>query len=242
MKSNMKCGASPGHPQEIDELLEKIWTQRENGKNRLSDLQLDDFLEEGERWVQQLVKERLVILAGDCVVLTPAGEREAEQIIRRHRLTERLFADVFETSEEVWEREACELEHKTVLTDEAVSAICAFLGHPPTCPHGRAIPPGACCSEFTRELKPFVIPLSEACIASAYRIVFITPKNFRRLDRLAVLGILPGSEVWIHQKKPSYVIRIGETDVALDPEVVKDIYVKEMSPEKRTPRAEKITV
>jgi len=86
---------------------------------------------------------------------------------------------------------------------------------------------GPCCSKFSMGIKAYVIPLTEALIATRYRIVFITPKGGIRLDRLAVLGILPGGEIQIHQKKPAYVIRIGETDVALDDDIVRDIYVKE---------------
>lgn len=228
MKGQVTCGEAIGRPHEMDEFLERIWTQRENGKDDSSELLALLSLQDGERWLKSLEEIGLVVLQSGRVSLTSAGEREAEQIIRRHRLAERLFADVFQTSEEVWEREACELEHQTVLTSEAVSAICAFLGHPPTCPHGRPIPRGECCHTFTREIRPYVIPLTEARVTDQYRISFITPKNPRRLDRLAVLGILPGSTIRIHQKQPSYVIRIGETDVALDPEVVKDIYVKQL--------------
>lgn len=203
---------------EMDELLEKIWTEREKG---------NEVHEETNPCLKQLEERRLLSLSGGRMELTPAGEKEAERIIRRHRLTERLFADVLNTREEIWEQEACELEHPAVLTEEAVNAICAFLGHPPTCPHGRPIPPGPCCKEFHLEVKAFVIPLSEAQLSSRYRIVFITPKGGLRLDRLAVLGILPGSEIRIHQKGPAYVIRTGETDVALDKEIAKDIYVRE---------------
>jgi DtxR family Mn-dependent transcriptional regulator len=214
-------------PQQMDELLERVWTEREKGRDGREDVLAALPAGDGERWLKKLEQERLVSETGGRVRLTSAGEKEASAIIRRHRLTERLFADVFNTREETWEREACELEHPTVLTEEAVNAICAFLGHPPTCPHGRPIPPGPCCAEFRLEVKSFVIPLTEARLASRYRIVFITPKSGLRLDRLAVLGILPGSEIRIHQKKPAYVLRIGETDVALDHEIVRDIYVKE---------------
>ncbi|MBI3540920.1 MAG: ferrous iron transport protein A, partial [Deltaproteobacteria bacterium] len=48
-------------------------------------------------------------------------------------------------------------------------------------------------------------------------------------DRLAVLGILPGSNIWIHQKRPSYVVRVGQTDIAMDPDIVRDIYVKKIT-------------
>lgn len=215
--------------QQTDELLEKIWTEREKGQDNSREVLSAIQMEDGDRCLRQLEEEKLLTLSGGRICLTTAGEKKAEQIIRRHRLTERLFADVFNTREDTWEKEACELEHPTVLTEEAINAICAFLGHPPTCPHGRPIPAGPCCAEFSLEVKAFVIPLSAARVASRYRIVFITPKSGLRLDRLAVLGILPGSEIRIHQKRPAYVIRIGETDVALDDEIVRDIYVKEAS-------------
>lgn len=213
----------------MDELLERIWTQREKGSDQCSESLIIIPVENGKDWLQHLKEEGLVSLEDGNVLLTTAGESEARQIIRRHRLTERLFADVFDTREEVWERQACELEHAAVLTEDAVSAVCAFLGHPPTCPHGRSIPPGACCSEFQKEVKAFVIPLTEGRVSENYRIVFMTPKNPVRLDRLSVLGILPGSIIRMHQKRPTYVIRIGETDVALDGDLVKDIFVRKSS-------------
>ena len=229
MNAPMKCGEAIGRPHEMDELLERVWTLREQGRDDRAGLLEETPIEGGEKWLKALVEEKLVTADSGSVRFSKTGEKEAEQIIRRHRLAERLFADVFRTSEEVWEREACELEHQTVLTEEAISAVCSFLGHPPTCPHGRPIPRGDCCSDFRHELKPFVIPLSESRIAENYRIVFITPKSHMRLDRLAVLGIHPGMDIRIHQKRPSFVLRVGETDVALDPEIVRDIYVKKVA-------------
>lgn len=213
-------------PQEMDELLERIWTEREKGKEDLQGLLATTPIAKGGDWLQKLVREKLVKADEKQVTLTEAGLREAEQIIRRHRLAERLFADVFQTSEETWEREACALEHAAVLVDEAVNAVCSFLGHPSTCPHGRPIPRGTCCAKFNGSLKPFVIPLSEAPLAEPHQIVFITPGATSRMNRLAVLGILPGGEIRVSQKRPACVVRVGETEIALDQEVVRNIYVK----------------
>ena len=46
------------------------------------------------------------------------------------------------------------------------------------------------------------------------------------MDRLAALGVVPGSEIKLHQREPSYVIEIGETTIALDPEIAGEIFVK----------------
>ena len=78
------------------------------------------------------------------VELTPRGHKRAADIIRRHRLAERLFTDSLAMdSETEIEQQACKFEH--ILSSEATDKICAFLGHPRTCPHGSPIPPGPCC-------------------------------------------------------------------------------------------------
>ena len=78
------------------------------------------------------------------VELTPRGHERASNIIRRHRLAERLFTDSLAMSSEVEiEQQACKFEH--ILSSEATDRICTFLHHPRTCPHGATIPPGPCC-------------------------------------------------------------------------------------------------
>lgn len=78
------------------------------------------------------------------VELTERGRRRAEDIVRRHRLAERLFTETLhlKDSDEV-ESQACKFEH--VLSEEAADRICALLEHPASCPHGAPIPPGKCC-------------------------------------------------------------------------------------------------
>ena len=78
------------------------------------------------------------------VELTDRGRKRAADIIRRHRLAERLFTDSLAMdSETEIEQQACKFEH--ILSPQATDKICAFLGHPRTCPHGAPIPYGACC-------------------------------------------------------------------------------------------------
>src|SRR5215467_11855226 len=78
------------------------------------------------------------------VELTERGRKKAADIIRRHRLAERLFTDSLAMdSETEIEQQACKFEH--ILSPEATDKICTFLGHPRTCPHGAPIPRGTCC-------------------------------------------------------------------------------------------------
>jgi putative ABC transport system ATP-binding protein len=78
------------------------------------------------------------------IIFTEKGRRRAEDIIRRHRLAERLFTQTFQVQDEKEVAEqACRFEH--ILSPEATDRICTFLGHPRTCPHGSPIPAGPCC-------------------------------------------------------------------------------------------------
>jgi DtxR family Mn-dependent transcriptional regulator len=88
----------------------------------------------------------LVTVHGAEIAFTPKGEERARSVIRRHRLAERLFMDVLALRDEgSIEKNACTFEH--ILSAEVTDRICAFLGHPRTCPHGSPIPPGECCGE-----------------------------------------------------------------------------------------------
>ncbi|HXE90601.1 MAG TPA: ATP-binding cassette domain-containing protein [Terriglobales bacterium] len=82
---------------------------------------------------------------GSAVIqFTERGRQRAQDIIRRHRLAERLFTETLHLEDETQiEQQACKFEH--ILSPQATEKICGFLGHPRTCPHGSPIPYGACC-------------------------------------------------------------------------------------------------
>ncbi len=208
----------------VDELLELIWTLRERGVSDLDQLLAETKDVEARSILRMMIKDGLFEMDGKRMILKERGEEKAREIIRRHRLTERLLSEIFEMSEEAVEEEACKLEH--LLSPGVTESVCTFLGHPPTCIHGKPIPRGDCCTRFKKEMKPLVIPLEELGLGEKGRIVFIAPKSHQRLDRLSALGIVPGSILRMHQKNPSFVVEIGETTLALDVEVVRDIYVK----------------
>jgi len=210
----------------IDELLELIWTLREKGVSDLDQLLENTRDGEAKSILRMMIRDGLFEVEGSRMVLKEKGEEKARELIRRHRLTERLLLEIFEMSEDEVEEEACKLEH--ILSPNVTESVCTFLGHPPTCIHGKPIPRGECCTKFKKEMKPLVLPLEELGLGDQGRIVFIAPKSHQRLDRLSTLGIVPGSIVRMHQKNPSYVIEIGETTLALDREIVKDIYVKKV--------------
>ena len=219
-------------PRKLEELLETVFTERELGRDDaggiLAQAPAAHAPDAHAGDLGELERAGLVRLDGTRVALTEEGERRARDVVRRHRLTERLFKDLLAVSEGTMESQACELEH--ILSPEATDSVCTLLGHPPTCPHGKAIPPGPCCGTFQKTVRSLVTGLPAFELGATGRIVFIAPRFHDRMDRLAALGVIPGSEVRLHQRSPSYVIEVGETTIALDPEIAREIYVKPVEP------------
>ncbi len=209
-----------------DEILELLWSLREKGSKSYADVVrgLDD--DRVSDVLRKMEAAGFITRSGDDIEFKEKGESRARDLTRRHRLAERLFHDVFEVGMYESEETACEIEH--FLSPSVTDSVCSFLGHPPTCPHGKPIPRGKCCSRYRSEYKPLVMPLKEFEVGSKGRIVFIIPSDSSRLERLASMGIVAGSVIRLKQKKPSFVLQVDETSLAVDTTIAEEIYVKEV--------------
>ncbi len=211
-----------------DEILEQIWSRREEGDQTLAGLVENADEANAAQLVDKLGSEGFLSVDDGVVTLTDKGESRARMIIRGHRLAKRLLYDVLDLPAEETEKTACLMEH--VLGTTAADAVCAFLGHPPRCPEGRDIPPGVCCNgREAQRLRPLIVPLDELQRGTSGRIVFMTPRYQKRFDRLGSFGVVPGSTVHLRQTQPSVVIDIEGTSLALDRDVAGEIYVRRES-------------
>jgi DtxR family Mn-dependent transcriptional regulator len=199
-----------------DEVLETVWELAEQGEVTLTDV-VEELRDEGK--ITRMQDDGLLRIEGDNISFTGEGESRARDIVRRHRLAERLFADVLDLQD--YEADACRLEH--AISPEVEERICTLLGHPPLCPHGKPIPKGRCCATFTRKVKPLVQSLRDLEVGHAAHVLFITVPA---MDRLAAIGLVPGARVRLQQKRPSFVIQIDETTLAIDEDIARGIYVK----------------
>jgi DtxR family Mn-dependent transcriptional regulator len=210
----------------VEEAVGLVWVLNEEGHSELDRFSLSSDDSDTESLVDTLVKEGLASLREGNIFLTDEGKKIAKGLIRRQRLAERLFTDVFEMPDDAVLDDACKVEH--ILSEELTESVCIFLGHPPTCPHGKPIPRGECCKKFKIEVPQVVTRLSDFEIGARGRITFIVPSDPGRISKLNSLGIAAGSIIKLIQKIPSCVLQIDETTVALDPDIAKEIYLKKV--------------
>lgn len=210
----------------IEECLSIIWDAREEGLSDKKALQEKIISKIKEPLLGELLEEGYVSEDGQSIKLTGKGEVIARDITRRQRLAERLLIDVLEVPRHAMDSSACELEH--TLSKEVEESICTLLGHPKECPHGLPIPPGECCAKARGMLESIVVPVTKLSPGQVGKIVYVLTHKHPQLHKLMSLGIVPGVNLSVHQVFPSYVIQVEETQVALEEEIAREIYVKRL--------------
>ena len=145
----------------------------------------------------------LVVVSGDRhLELTDLGRQEAVSVMRKHRLAERLLADVIGLEWELVHEEACRWEH--VMSEQVERKILEMLGNPVTSPYGNPIP----------GLEVFGINSSAKFIDGVVSVTALEANNLDRkfilarigeplqvdvqlLSDLKALGVVPGAAVQI---------------------------------------------
>jgi DtxR family Mn-dependent transcriptional regulator len=124
---------------------------------------------------------------------------------------------------------ACRFEH--LLYADIDEKVCVLLGHPRTCPHGKPIPPGACCEEGRgrpagARKERIVSALTDMHPGERGTITYLATHRDDILRKLMALGLLPGAPIELIRTFPSYVFRLGETEYAVDKEIAASLYVR----------------
>lgn len=89
--------------------------------------------------VARMERDGLVTVQDDRhLELTPLGRQKAISVMRKHRLAERLLADVIGLEWEFVHEEACRWEH--VMSETVERKILGILGEPTESPYGNPIP------------------------------------------------------------------------------------------------------
>ncbi len=205
-----------------DEYLEKMWYMKEENKESLDDLRemMGESFDQGA--MESLVADHMIEFDKivNKVSYTKEGEAAGKQLIRAHRIAERMIHDVMGGD---FERGACEFEH--TVTPELVDGICTLLGHPKECPHGLPIPSGNCCVKMSHTAESSVCSLTDMKVGGTARVAYVSTKNDQQLHKIDGLQIRPGAIVKLHQVYPTYVVECEGVNIALDQDVTSNISV-----------------
>ena len=187
---------------EIEHYLRDIWVREFEKEEKLV---IDEFNKDD---IELLAKKEYVKIEDGFVNLTENGERLGRSLVRKHRIAEKVVADLFLADMDEMEELADQIEH--VMSEEVEDNICRILGNPENCPHG----------------DEYSVPLVSCHSGESGEVSHIKTEDARKLRKIMNLGLIPGSRICLIQKFPNYVFQLGNTQLAVDKELANEIFIK----------------
>ncbi len=123
-----------------------------------------------------------------AVVLTGAGIRQAEEVVRKHRLAECMLVGLLGMEWHTVHREAQRWQY--AISDEVANRLIKVLGDPKTCPHGNPIPGQPAERHWTRSAR--LIELRAGDTAMATRVTEELQADEQILESLLLANFHPG--------------------------------------------------
>lgn len=150
--------------------------------------------------IGRMERDGLVNVEGDRhLELTPEGRMRAVHVMRKHRLAERLLADVIGLDWAYVHDEACRWEH--VMSEQVERRLLDMLGHPTESPYGNPIPgleelgdaPAPAFMDGVINIVELVSTATEPVSAVIRRLGEPVQFEPELLQQLQAAGVLPGA-------------------------------------------------
>ena len=150
--------------------------------------------------IGRMERDGLVNVEGDRhLELTPEGRTRAVHVMRKHRLAERLLADVIGLDWAYVHDEACRWEH--VMSEQVERRLLDMLGHPTESPYGNPIPgleelgdaPAPAFMDGVINIVELVTTATEPVSAVIRRLGEPVQFEPELLQQLQAAGVLPGA-------------------------------------------------
>lgn len=185
--------------------------------------------------ISRMERDGLVRVEGDRhLELTVEGRTKAVAVMRKHRLAERLLADVIGLDWSLVHDEACRWEH--VMSEQVERRIIELLGEPTESPYGTPIPGFEQVKGSAADLfLDGVISLTHAAAVGMRsgvirRLAEPVQVDPDLLHQLREAGVVPGAEASIRPEPNGYVsVEVSGRDEGIDlpAEIAQHIYVAE---------------
>jgi DtxR family Mn-dependent transcriptional regulator len=183
--------------------------------------------------VGRMERDGLVVVSGDRhLELTETGRKRAIEVMRKHRLAERLLADVIGLDWAYVHEEACRWEH--VMSERVERRIFEMLDHPTVSPYGNPIPGLAELGGLPTPDRAAVVNLLDAMagygadsritVSRLAEPIQVEPELLVQLDEG---GIRPGARVSLERVGEYISVRVPDIEGALElpPEVAAHVFV-----------------
>ena len=206
-----------------EEIMEAIWGAAENKNYSIDAIKKRCVIEFSEGDLTELEQQGMIVRNAEKILFSSEGKALGQAILRRHRLAEVLVSSILRLKNSAMEEVACKVEH--CLAPEVEESICTLLGHPQICPDGKPIPKGKCCERRLRVVHNTVVSLRELKPSEKGKITYIRPGSHSNLHQLISMGLQPGVTVTMHRTNPAFCIKFENTELALDEEIAKNIFV-----------------
>jgi DtxR family Mn-dependent transcriptional regulator len=152
-------------------------------------------------------------------ILTAAGRERAEQVIRKHRIIERLLTDFMGYTAAEAHVHADELGD--TFTDDMVERIDKQLGHPERCPHGWPVD-----VEFEKQENLELAPLADLPAGTTGTVVRLAEHDGDLLHWFYDEGLAPGTEFELVDADGAFTVRVGGSEKTLDEKAANGLYVR----------------
>jgi len=184
--------------------------------------------------VARMERDGLVVVSTDRhLALTQKGHELATSVMRKHRLAERLLADMIGLDWEYVHEEACRWEH--VMSERVERRLYDLLGKPTVSPYGNPIPGlevlgGPKVSEISSEVQNLDQALLHGVEGplAIERLAEPIQTDPILLGQLNEGGIRPGAIVTLERAEDYIVVRVQGVEGALElpVEVSSHVFVK----------------
>jgi DtxR family Mn-dependent transcriptional regulator len=172
--------------------------------------------------VARMERDGLVVVTPDRhLELTAAGRERATSVMRKHRLAERLLADVIGLEWEYVHDEACRWEH--VMSERVEKRLYNLLGQPVDSPYGNPIPGleilgGPAAHEFALGVQNLDAALLDGNTGpvAVERLAEAIQVDPELLTQLNDGGIRPGAQVTLERAGEYVVVRVQGIEGALE--------------------------
>jgi DtxR family Mn-dependent transcriptional regulator len=170
--------------------------------------------------VARMERDGLVVVSGDRhLELTQLGRHEAISVMRKHRIAERLLADIIGLEWELVHEEACRWEH--VMSETVERKILSMLDTPDVSPYGNPIPGlEELGFQTNANFKDGVVSILDLPKAIAEQSTFVLKRigepaqlDVEFLSQLRQLNLLPGASIQLQFGDKSVLVSpVGQKD------------------------------